>query len=73
MTVYARVNYIGWVHLWRRREDFDNGEASAHFFNGKTDPLWQESEAARSEAQKAELAAGRITEIEDPGYLLSED
>jgi hypothetical protein len=73
MTVFARVNYIGWVHLWRSREDFDQGEPSAHFFNGKTDPLWKESEPGRTEAQKAELAAGRLAEIEDPGYLLSDD
>ena len=73
MTVFARVNYIGWVHIWRRLEDFENGEPSAHFFNSKTDPLWMESEAARSEAQRAGLASGRITEIEDPGYLVSED
>ncbi|HJU84261.1 MAG TPA: hypothetical protein VJ600_08620 [Holophagaceae bacterium] len=73
MKIVARVNYIGWVHLWHRREDFESGEPSAHFFNGKTDPLWKESESSRTPEQKALLAAGKLAEIEDPGYLASED
>lgn len=67
MPVYARINNIGWVHLWRTREAYDLGEASEHFFNGKSDPRW--AEAPLTEAQRALLAAGVIVEIEDPGYL----
>ncbi len=72
MTIFARMNHIGWVHLWRRREDFEAGEPSEHFFNGKTDPLWAESEGSRTPEQKALLAAGKLAEIEDPGYLDAE-
>lgn len=67
MRIYARINHIGWVHLWRTREAFDLGEASEHFFNGKSDPRW--AELHLSEAQKALLATGALVEIEDPGYL----
>ena len=73
MIVQARMNQIGWVHLWHRAEDYDAGEASAHFFNAKTDPLWLETESVRSDAQRAALAAGLLVAIEDPGYLISED
>lgn len=67
MTIWARINHVGWVHLWRRREDFDAAQPSAHFFNGRTDPRW--AEAALSEDQQHRLAAGELVEIEDPGYL----
>ena len=67
MRVYARINTIGWVHLWRSLEAYDQGEASEHFFNGKSDPRW--AGACLTEAQRALLATGAIVEIEDPGYL----
>ena len=41
MRVWARVNHVGWVHLWRSRQAFDEAEASAHFFNSRSDPRWQ--------------------------------
>lgn len=67
MTIWARVNHIGWVHLWHRREDFEAAEPSVHFFNGRTDPRW--AEAILSEDQHRRLKAGELVEIEDPGYL----
>lgn len=67
MPVYARINNIGWVHLWRTREAYDLGEASEHFFNGKSDPRWAETKL--TETQRALLATGALVEIEDPGYL----
>lgn len=67
MRIWARINHVGWVHLWRRREDFDAAEPSAHFFNGRTDPRW--AEARLSEGQRRQLSAGELVEIEDPGYL----
>ena len=36
MKVYARINHIGWVHLWLSRESYEAGEASNHFFNGSS-------------------------------------
>lgn len=71
MIVYARINRIGWVHLWRSVRDFEEGEPSAHFFNSKVDPLWPE--ARLDEAQRAALAAGGLVSIEDPGYLDAEE
>jgi hypothetical protein len=68
MKLFARVNRIGWVHLWPTRQAFELGEPSFHFFNGKSDPRWQGSESARSGDQRARLAAGELVEIEDPGY-----
>ncbi|HET8901066.1 MAG TPA: hypothetical protein VFM84_03920 [Holophagaceae bacterium] len=65
--IYARSNHIGWIHLWARREDFENGEPSDHFFNGRTDPRWLE--AALNAEQRGALAKGELVEIEDPGYL----
>lgn len=67
MIVYARVNQVGWVHLWTSEEAYAAGEASAHFFNGKVDPRW--AELALSEDQWRRLAAGELVAIEDPGYL----
>jgi len=67
MIVFARVNMIGWVHLWTSREAFEEGEASVHFFNGRIDPRW--AELALTEDQRARLAAGELVAIEDPGYL----
>jgi hypothetical protein len=65
--IYARSNHIGWIHLWARREAFENGEPSDHFFNGRTDPRWLE--AALSTEQREALAKGQLVEVEDPGYL----
>ena len=65
--IYARSNHIGWIHLWARREAFEGGEPSDHFFNGRTDPRWPG--VALDDAQKAALAKGELIEIEDPGYL----
>ena len=67
MKVWARINHVGWVHLWARREAFDAAEPSAHFFNGRSDPRWQE--LLLSAEQRRALAAGELVEIEDPGYL----
>jgi len=67
MTVFARVNHIGWIHLWRSREAFESGEASAHFFNPRLDPRWLEF--SMPEATRRRLEAGEGVEIEDPGYL----
>ncbi len=70
MKVWARINHVGWVHLWRQRADFEHAEPSAHFLNGRSDPRWLE--AALSSEQRAELAAGGLVEIEDPGYFADE-
>ena len=67
MKVFARVNHIGWVHLWASREAYEGGEASLHFFNGRTDPRW--AEAGLEPALREALARGELVEIEDPGYL----
>jgi hypothetical protein len=67
MRVFARINHIGWVHLWRTQDAYDAGEASEHFFNGKSDPRWAAAEL--DETQRARLAGGALVEIEDPGYL----
>jgi hypothetical protein len=67
MTVYARVNQIGWVHLWATREAYEAGEASAHFFNPRNDPRW--ADVALTDDQRRRLAAGELVEIDDPGYL----
>ena len=66
-TIYARSNPIGWIHIWARREAFENGEPSDHFFNGRTDPRWIAIEL--DEARREVLAKGQLIEIEDPGYL----
>lgn len=67
MLVLARVNHIGWIHLWRSREAFEMGEASAHFFNPKLDPRWLEFPLPLEVHRR--LEAGEAVEIEDPGYL----
>jgi len=67
MKVWARINHVGWVHLWRQREDFEAAEPSAHFLNGRTDPRW--AEVRLSPEQKRKLEAGELLEIEDPGYF----
>lgn len=67
MKVWARINHVGWVHLWRRQEDFEAAEPSAHFFNGRSDPRWLE--VVLTAKQKSDLEAGELVEIEDPGYF----
>ena len=67
MIVYARVNQIGWVHLWTSKEDYEAGEASVHFFNSKVDPRWAELVLSADQAEL--LAAGELVALEDPGYL----
>ena len=71
MRVWARVNHVGWVHLWRSRAVFEAAEPSAHFLNGRTDPRW--AEVVLSEAERTLLQAGELIEIEDPGYFQDED
>jgi len=66
-TIYARSNHIGWIHIWARREAFESGEPSDHFFNGRTDPRW--SGVPLNPEQREALAKGQLVEIEDPGYL----
>ena len=67
MIVYARINQIGWVHLWPSREAYEAGEASLHFFDSRVDPRW--AELTLNEDQRALLAAGELVALEDPGYL----
>ena len=67
MKIWARINHVGWVHLWRCQEDFENAEPSSHFFNGRSDPRWLE--AALSEEQHQGLKAGELVEIDDPGFF----
>ena len=71
MILWARVNHVGWVHLWRQREDFEAAEPSAHFFNGRTDPRW--AEAPLTLEQRRGLVAGELVAIEDPGFFGDED
>lgn len=71
MSVWARINHVGWVHFWRRREDFEGAEPSAHFCNGRTDPRWLETPLTAE--QRQELAAGALIEIPDPGYFSDEE
>lgn len=71
MQVFARINQIGWVHLWRSREAFEAGEASEHFFEARTDPRWRAAQL--DAAQREALAAGALVAIEDPGFLEPED
>ena len=67
MKVWARINHVGWVHLWRREEDFQAAEPSAHFLNGRTDPRC--AEAPLTPEQRGRLEAGDLVEIEDPGFF----
>ena len=71
MRVWARVNHVGWVHLWRSRADYEAAEPSAHFLNGRTDPRW--AEVVLTADEKRCLAMGELVEIEDPGYFQDED
>ena len=71
MKVYARINHIGWVHLWLSRSDYEAGEASAHFFNGKSEPRWLETSHGKETLRR--LGLGELVEIEDPGYFSDED
>lgn len=71
MKVWARVNHVGWVHLWRHREDYERAEPSVHFLNGRTDPRWVA--VALTDEQKQSLATGDLVEIEDPGYFAEDD
>lgn len=67
MRVWARVNHVGWVHLWRTREAHEAAEASAHFLNGRSDPRWQA--ASLTPDQRRRLKCGDLVEIDDPGYF----
>lgn len=67
MIIYARVNQVGWVHLWASLEAYEAGEASEHFFNARTDPRW--AEVVLTDDQRRRLQAGELVAIEDPGYL----
>ncbi len=70
MKVWARVNHVGWVHLWRSQAAYAGAEPSAHFFHGRSDPRW--SEANLTAEQRRGLEAGELLEIEDPGYFEDE-
>jgi hypothetical protein len=67
VKVWARINHVGWVHLWRCREDFEAAEPSVHFLHGKTDPRW--AEASLTAEQRRALETGDLVEIEDPGFF----
>lgn len=67
VKVWARINHVGWVHLWRHRQDYDAAEPSAHFLNGRTDPRWLE--VTLTAEQRTGLEAGELVEIDDPGYF----
>lgn len=67
MKVWARINHVGWVHLWHRREDFEEAKPSVHFLHGRTDPRWQAM--MLTPEQRAKLEAGELIEIEDPGFF----
>ena len=70
MQVYARLNHIGWIHLWRTVAAFEGGDPSDHFFNSRTDPRWRE--VLLTEEQRQQLVAGALVALEDPGYLEAE-
>jgi len=70
VKVWARINHVGWVHVWRRREDFEAAEPSVHFLNSRSDPRWLELQL--SAGQRADLEGGALVEIEDPGYFADE-
>ncbi len=71
MKVFARINHIGWVHLWLSRETYEAGEASNYFFNGKSEPRWQA--AAFKDETRRSMNLGELVEIEDPGYFSDEE
>ena len=70
MRIWARRNHVGWIHLWTRPEAFDEGQASEHFFNGRTDPIWCALDLEASDRERLEL--GELVELEDPGYFGAE-
>jgi hypothetical protein len=70
MRIWARINHVSWVHLWRQREAFESAEPSAHFLNSRTDPRWLEADL--SQVQRQGLEAGELVEIEDPGFFEEE-
>jgi len=71
VRVWARVNHVGWVHLWQSQAAYEAAEPSAHFLNGRTDPRW--AEVVLTAAERAQLEAGALIEVEDPGYFQDED
>lgn len=71
MKVFARINHIGWVHLWLSRESYEAGEASDHFFNGKSEPRWQE--AVFNDETRRGMNLGELVALEDPGYFSEEE
>ena len=71
MKVFARINHIGWVHLWLSRESYDAGEASAHFFNGKSEPRWRAASFGNETLRR--MGLGELVEIVDPGYFSDDD
>ena len=68
MRIWARRNHIGFIHLWMRRDSYDEGQASDHFFNGRSDPRWADLDLDQS--LREALERGELVEIEDPGYFL---
>jgi hypothetical protein len=70
MRIWARRNHVGWIHLWTRADAYAEGEASEHFFNGRTDAFWR-GVSLEPDAQAA-LDRGELVEIEDPGYFEGE-
>jgi len=67
VTLQARINQIGWIHLWPTREAFEAGEPSVCFFDPKVDPLWLSCSLPEEAASR--LAKGELVELEDPGFL----
>lgn len=67
--LFARINRVGWVHLWTSRDAFDEGEPSFHFFNGRIDPRWLEAWPQLPPETRAALERGEGAPLEDPGYL----
>ncbi len=71
MKIFARINHIGWVHLWLSQESYEAGEASIYFFNGKSEPRWQE--AVFNDETKRRMKLGELVEMDDPGYFSDEE
>lgn len=67
--IFARINQVGWVHLWATRRAFEEGEPSDHFINGRIDPRWQEAWPLLPLEVRTRLQHGELEELEDPGYL----
>jgi hypothetical protein len=67
MRIWARRNHVGWIHLWTHPDGFAEGEASEHFFDGRTDARWRQ--VILDPDQAAGLENGGLVEIEDPGYF----